>query len=80
MVFLDINRELYIAGTRNLNGTEDKGEIFKIGTQVISIMWASETNILVGLHDTCYSVWYCPGEGASDPTIIALTTVSIDTA
>ncbi|KAH8269341.1 hypothetical protein KR018_005129 [Drosophila ironensis] len=79
VAFIDSNRELFISETRNLSG-ERADEIYKIGTQVTAIMWASDTNILVGLHDSCYSVWYCPGEGASDPTIIALTTVSLDTA
>ncbi|XP_030383266.1 intraflagellar transport protein 80 homolog [Scaptodrosophila lebanonensis] len=89
VVFIDTNRELYITEARNLNGTTERagngatsspGEIYKIGTQVIAVKWASETNILVGVHDSCYSIWYCPGEGAADPTIIALTTVTIDTA
>lgn len=51
-----------------------------LGTQVQSVMWASESNILVGLHDACYSVWYCPGEASIDPTVIALTTVTFDIA
>ncbi|XP_017489923.1 PREDICTED: intraflagellar transport protein 80 homolog [Rhagoletis zephyria] len=58
--------------------TSNCGEVYKIGTQVTTVMWASETNILVGVHDTCYSIWYCPGEGAADPTLIALTTVTVD--
>lgn len=64
---------------RGISGrTNNSGEIYKIGTQVTTVMWGSETNILVGVHDTCYSIWYCPGEGAADPTLIALTTVTID--
>lgn len=43
------------------------------GTQVLSTMWASEANILVGLHDASYTIWYCPGEACTDPTVIALT-------
>ncbi|XP_017852238.2 LOW QUALITY PROTEIN: intraflagellar transport protein 80 homolog [Drosophila busckii] len=83
VAFIDSNRELYISETRNLNGgsaNNGHNEIYKIGTQLTAIKWASETNILVGVHDSCYSIWYCPGEGASDPTIIALTTVTLDTA
>lgn len=89
VVMIDTNRELYITETRNLNSNNERsniagisgptsGEIYKIGTQVTTVKWASESNILVGVHDTCYSIWYCPGEGATDPTIIALTTVTID--
>lgn len=95
IAFIDTNRELYISETRHLSGaTTGPGggggggagaaagsdEIYKIGTQLTSIKWASETNILVGVHDSCYSIWYCPGEGAADPTIIALTTITLDTA
>ncbi|XP_041674666.1 intraflagellar transport protein 80 homolog [Drosophila eugracilis] len=79
VAFIDSNRELFVSGSRNLNG-ERTDEVYKIGTQLTSIMWASETNILVGVHDSCYSIWYCPGEGAADPTIIALTTITLDTA
>lgn len=50
------------------------------GTQVISALWASDSGILVGLHDSCYSVWYCPGEACADPTVIALTTITFDVA
>ncbi|CAD7079958.1 unnamed protein product [Hermetia illucens] len=74
IVFLDVNRELYISPTQN----GDDNSIHKIGTQVISVMWSSEANILVGLHDAYYSIWYCPGEGSSDPSLIALTTVTMD--
>ncbi|XP_034473971.1 intraflagellar transport protein 80 homolog [Drosophila innubila] len=90
IAFIDNNRELFISETRNLSGGSSNGsndrligatdEIYKIGTQLTSIKWASETNILVGVHDSCYSIWYCPGEGAADPTIIALTTITLDTA
>ncbi|XP_068151961.1 intraflagellar transport protein 80 homolog [Drosophila tropicalis] len=96
VAFIDGNRELYICETRNLSGggggtttgtvggteriSNNQDEIYKIGTQLTDIKWASETNILVGVHDACYSIWYCPGEGASDPTIIALTTITLDTA
>lgn len=92
IAMIDSNRELYIAESRNLNSTSNErtlasnfhnpsyvGEIYKIGSQVTAIKWASESNILVGVHDNSYSIWYCPGEGASDPTIISLTTATMDT-
>lgn len=52
-------------------------EIF-VGTQVISTMWATDANILVGLHDSSYTIWYCPGEACMDPTVIALTKITLD--
>lgn len=52
--------------------------IIILGTQVLSTMWATESNILVGLHDASYSIWYCPGEACMDPTVVALTKVTVD--
>lgn len=92
VVMIDVNGELYIVenklGTEraqetsktlpSMMTTHDDVDIRKIGSQVTCVQWASETNILVGLHDTFYSVWYCPGEGSTDSTVIALTTISVD--
>lgn len=75
LVFIDTNRDLYLTSIRN--GPDFS--LHKIGTQVTSVMWSSECNVLVGLHDSCYSIWYCPGEACSDPSLIALTTFSYDT-
>ncbi|XP_055709672.1 intraflagellar transport protein 80 homolog [Phlebotomus papatasi] len=75
LVFIDIHRDLYVTSLRS--GPDFP--IFKIGTQVISVMWGSDSNILVGLHDACYTIWYCPGEACADPTLIGLTTLTYDT-
>jgi len=75
VAFIDTNRDLYLAAIQS--GPDYT--LHKIGTQVISVMWSSECNVLVGLHDSCYSIWYCPGEACSDPSLIALTTLSYDT-
>lgn len=75
LVFVDSNRDLYLTSIR---GAPDYS-LHKIGTQVTSVMWSSECNVLVGLHDSCYSIWYCPGEACTDPSLIALTTLSFDT-
>ncbi|XP_055685320.1 intraflagellar transport protein 80 homolog [Lutzomyia longipalpis] len=75
LVFIDTHRDLYIASLRS--GAENF-PIHKIGTQVLSVMWGSDANILVGLHDACYTIWYCPGEACTDPTLIGLTTLTYD--
>jgi intraflagellar transport protein 80 len=76
IVFIDTNHDLYLTSCIQ---NRSESQIYKIGTQIIGVLWSSDTNILVGLHDSsCYSVWYCPGEAASDPTLIALTTVTYD--
>lgn len=76
IVFIDTNRDLYLTVIRN--GNSDYS-LHKIGTQVTAVLWSSECNVLVGLHDSCYSIWYCPGEACADPALIALTTLSFDT-
>lgn len=76
LVFIDMNRDLYLSVIRNGNDYS----LHKIGTQVTSVMWSSECNVLVGLHDSCYSIWYCPGEACSDPSLVSLTTLSFDTS
>lgn len=75
LVFIDMNRDLYITNVR----TGPEFIIYKIGTQVVSVMWGSESNILIGLHDSSYSIWYCPGEACIDPTLIQLTTITLET-
>lgn len=75
LAVIDCNKEFFITSTKS---GSDNNEMFKIGTEVIDAIWGNETNILVGLHDNSYSIWYCPGESAADPTLIALTTVTLD--
>lgn len=76
LCFIDANRDLFLVSI----ASGPDFAVNKIGTQVISGMWSSDSNIYVGLHDACYSVWYCPGEACIDPTLIALTTVTYDTS
>lgn len=76
LIFIDTSRDLYI--TQIQPGSEFK--VLRIGTQVITGMWSSTSNMYVGLHDASYSVWCCPGEASPDPTLIALTTMTFDTS
>ncbi len=76
VVFIDSNRDLFLTAVQN--GVDYT--LHKIGTQVTSVMWSSECNVLVGLHDSSYSIWYCPGEAYSDPSMIALTIFTYDTS
>lgn len=75
LVFIDENHDLFLTPINS--GREYN--LHKIGTQVTAVMWSSECNVLVGLHDSCYSIWYCPGEACNDPSLIALTTLTYDT-
>lgn len=74
IVFIDANRDLFGAEIKN----DSDFEIEKIGTQLLKVIWGSESNILVGLHDACYSIWYCPGASWSDPIIMSLSTITVD--
>lgn len=74
LVFIDENRDIFCTALKN----DGHFETYKIGTQVLHAMWGSASNILVGLHDECYTIWYCPGEACTDPTVIALTTVTFE--
>lgn len=74
IVFIDANRDLFGAEIKS----DFDFEIEKIGTQLLNVIWGSESNILVGLHDACYSIWYCPGESWTDPIIMALSTITVD--
>lgn len=76
IAFMDVNQDLFCTLIQSNGGNF---EFYKIGTQLVAFMWSSEANVLVGLHDSSYSVWYCPGESCADPTFIALTTVTFDT-
>lgn len=76
LAFIDVNRDLNISAIRNPNEFTPT----KIGTQLKAILWSSDTNILAGLHDDHYSVWYCAGEAHLDSTLITITTVTVETA
>lgn len=76
LTFIDASRDLYI--TQIQSGTNTK--VQRIGTQVITGLWSVTSNMYVGLHDASYSIWCCPGEASSDPTLIALTTITFDTS
>lgn len=93
VVFIDANRDAFCAinvnasmatsaggvGVGNGGGPTTLADVYKIGSQVSACMWGADSNMLVGLHDAgSYSVWYCPAEACADPTLVALTTGTVD--
>lgn len=76
LAVLDVNRDLYITSVRNQN----EFALFKIGNQVNHMIWGSDTNILAGLQEDRYSVWYCAGEASFDQSLTSLTTTVHETA
>ncbi|XP_043926400.1 intraflagellar transport protein 80 homolog isoform X2 [Protopterus annectens] len=70
MAFLDKNHDLYITAVQRL-GKEQK--VFKIGTMVHTMAWNDATNILCGLHDNSFIVWYYPSTVYVDKDLLSKT-------
>ncbi|KAG6457329.1 hypothetical protein O3G_MSEX010242 [Manduca sexta] len=70
LALLDYNRYLYVVTVK-----ESKPKFVKLGSQILSITWSSETELLVGLRASSVVAWCCP-RAASQPDWLALTTVS----
>ncbi|XP_050670517.1 intraflagellar transport protein 80 homolog isoform X3 [Leptidea sinapis] len=71
IALLDYNKDLYVVTVK-----DSKQKFFKLGSQVLSIMWSTDTELLVGLRASSVVAWCCPRAG--QPDWLALTTVSKD--
>lgn len=95
VVWIDSNRDAYCAtnlcGGADGGSSDSSGhdthyddrltDLYKLGSQVLRCLWSADSNQLVALHDGgTYSVWYAPGEACADPTLLALTTGTAETA
>lgn len=56
----------------SFNGNNPK---FILGSQILSIAWSAETELLVGLRANSAVAWCCP-RAATQPDWLALTTVT----
>ncbi|XP_034637200.1 intraflagellar transport protein 80 homolog isoform X2 [Trachemys scripta elegans] len=70
IVFIDKNRDLYITSVKRF-GKEQK--IIKIGTMAHTLAWNDTSNILCGLQDTCFTVWYYPNTVYVDKDLLPKT-------
>ncbi|XP_047987733.1 intraflagellar transport protein 80 homolog [Leguminivora glycinivorella] len=70
LALLDYNRDLYVATVK-----DNKPKFVKLGSQILSIAWSAETELLVGLRASSAVAWCCP-KAATQPDWLALTTVS----
>ncbi|XP_063376623.1 intraflagellar transport protein 80 homolog [Cydia fagiglandana] len=70
LALLDYNRDLYVATVK-----DNKPKFVKLGSQILSIAWSAETELLVGLRASTAVAWCCP-KAATQPDWLALTTVS----
>ncbi|XP_061707628.1 intraflagellar transport protein 80 homolog [Cydia pomonella] len=70
LALLDYNRDLYVATVK-----DNKPKFVKLGSQILSIAWSAETELLVGLRASSAVAWCCP-KAATQPDWLALTTVN----
>ncbi|XP_072724943.1 intraflagellar transport protein 80 homolog isoform X3 [Ciconia boyciana] len=70
IAFIDKNRDLYITSVKRF-GKEQK--IVKIGTMVQTLAWNDTSNILCGIQDTRFTVWYYPNAVYVDKDLLPKT-------
>ncbi|KAM9279413.1 intraflagellar transport protein 80 homolog isoform 2-T2 [Morus bassanus] len=70
IAFIDKNRDLYITSVKRF-GKEQK--IVKIGTMVQTLAWNDTSNILCGIQDTRFTVWYYPNTVYVDKDLLPKT-------
>uniref|UniRef100_A0A8C9ZRD1 Intraflagellar transport 80 homolog (Chlamydomonas) n=1 Tax=Sander lucioperca TaxID=283035 RepID=A0A8C9ZRD1_SANLU len=70
IALIDKNRDLYLTSVRHL-GREPK--ICKIGSMVHSMAWNDTANILCGIQDNQFTVWYYPSAVFTDKELLPKT-------
>ncbi|XP_054901538.1 intraflagellar transport protein 80 homolog [Poeciliopsis prolifica] len=75
IALIDKNRDLYLTSVHHL-GKEPK--ICKIGSMVHSMAWNDSANILCGIQDIQFTVWYYPGVVFTDKDLLPRTIYTKD--
>ncbi|XP_069474564.1 intraflagellar transport protein 80 homolog isoform X1 [Ambystoma mexicanum] len=75
IAFIDKNRDLYITPVRKF-GKEQR--VIKIGTMVLTLAWSDIANILCGLQDNHFTVWYYPSVVYVDKDLLLKTVFEKD--
>ncbi|XP_053315521.1 intraflagellar transport protein 80 homolog [Spea bombifrons] len=70
VAFVDKNRDLYISPIRKF-GKEQSA--IKIGTMVHTVAWNDVSNMLCGLQDNRFTVWYYPNVAFVDKDLLPKT-------
>ncbi|XP_033058715.1 intraflagellar transport protein 80 homolog isoform X3 [Trachypithecus francoisi] len=70
IAFIDKNRDLCITSVKRFGKEE---QIIKLGTMVHTLAWNDTCNILCGLQDTRFIVWYYPNTVYVDRDILPKT-------
>ncbi|KAG9348323.1 hypothetical protein JZ751_002058 [Albula glossodonta] len=75
IALIDKNRDLYLTSVRRF-GREQK--ISKIGTMVHTMAWNDSANILCGIQDDSFTVWYYPNAVFIDRDLLPKTLFTKD--
>ncbi|XP_078522985.1 intraflagellar transport protein 80 homolog [Lissotriton helveticus] len=75
IAYIDKNRDLYISPVRRF-GKEQR--VVKIGTMVLTLAWNDTANILCGLQDNHFTVWYYPNVVYVDKDLLLKTVFEKD--
>lgn len=70
IALIDKNRDLYLSPVRRL-GREPN--ICKIGALVHTMAWNDAANVLCGVQDNQFTVWYCPSVVFTDKELLPKT-------
>ncbi|XP_048121196.1 intraflagellar transport protein 80 homolog [Alosa alosa] len=70
IALIDKNRDLYLSSVRRL---AREHTIVKIGTMVKTIAWNDSVNILSGVQDSQFTIWYYPGAVFVDKDLLPKT-------
>ncbi|KAM4566832.1 intraflagellar transport protein 80 homolog [Odontesthes bonariensis] len=77
IALIDKNRDLYLTSVRHL-GREPK--ICKIGSMVHCVAWNDSANILCGIQDNEFTVWYYPSVVFTDKELLPKTLLMKDSS
>ncbi|XP_063772228.1 intraflagellar transport protein 80 homolog isoform X1 [Pseudophryne corroboree] len=75
VAFIDKNRDLYISPVRKF-GKELRA--VKIGSMVHTVAWSDVSNILCGIQDSRFTVWYYPNAAYVDKELLPKTAIEMD--
>uniref|UniRef100_A0A1A7YHY2 Intraflagellar transport 80 homolog n=1 Tax=Iconisemion striatum TaxID=60296 RepID=A0A1A7YHY2_9TELE len=70
IAFIDKNRDLYLTYVRHLR---KEPKVCKIGSMVHSMAWNDSANILCGIQDNQFTVWYDPSVVFTDKELLPKT-------
>ncbi len=77
LAFVDKNRDLYITNVRVIGNNR---KINKLGTNIHNFVWNDAYNMLAGLADSRFTIWYYPGVVYVDKNLLSRSMYQRDAA